>query len=141
MRYGVIGGGGMASVHAGHILRMPDANLIACAAPEFSPAMRALADSVHAPCSADISALLRRNDIDAVVIATPTDTHAALTVAALQAGVSPFSPGRGVPSPSADVAGVGPSTGADVAEVGPVPVQMEQGRATSRCRYGRGEPS
>jgi hypothetical protein len=74
---------------------------------------------------------------------TPTLAHRIdhALVAALQAGVSPFSPGRGVPSPSADVAGVGPSPGADVAEVGPVPVQMEQGRATSRCRYGRGEPS
>jgi hypothetical protein len=33
------------------------------------------------------------------------------------------------------------SPGADVAGVSPVPVQMWQGRAQSRCRCGRGEPS
>jgi hypothetical protein len=32
----------------------------------------------------------------------------------------------------------GPSSGADVAGVGPVPAQMWQGRAQSRCRCGRG---
>ena len=86
MRYGVIGGGGMACVHAGHILRMPDTQLIACAAPEFNPAMRALAESAQVACTTDITALLRRDDVDAIVVATPTDTHAFLTIAALQAG-------------------------------------------------------
>jgi hypothetical protein len=36
---------------------------------------------------------------------------------------------------------VGPSPDADVAAVRPVPVQMWQGRAQSRCRCGRGGPS
>ena len=87
MRYGVIGGGGMACVHAGHILRLPEAQLIACAAPEFSPALHALAHTAQVPCTTDVTAFLRRADIDAVVIATPTDTHAVLTIAALQAGL------------------------------------------------------
>ena len=34
-----------------------------------------------------------------------------------------------------------PSPGSDVAGVSPVPVQMWQGSAQSRCRCGRGEPS
>ena len=34
-----------------------------------------------------------------------------------------------------------PSPGADVARASPVPVQMRHGRAQSRCRCGRGEPS
>ena len=33
------------------------------------------------------------------------------------------------------------SPGADVGGVSPVPVQMWAGRAQSRCRCGRGEPS
>ena len=33
-----------------------------------------------------------------------------------------------------------PSSGADVAGASPVPVQMWQGFARSRCRCGRGEP-
>ena len=54
------------------------------------------------------------------------------------------------PSPGVDVAGPrivpvqmwqGPSPRADVAGARIVPVQMWQGRAQSRCRCGRGEPS
>jgi hypothetical protein len=49
----------------------------------------------------------------------------------------------GEPSPGADVAADGsePSPGADVAGVSPVPVQMWQAQAQSRCRCGRGGPS
>ena len=36
MRYGVIGGGGMASYHAHNITLIPAASLVACAAPEFN---------------------------------------------------------------------------------------------------------
>ncbi len=87
MRYGIIGGGGMAHLHAGHVLRMNDAQIVACAALEFTPTMHALANKAGVPCLNDAADLLARTDLDAVIIATPTDTHATLTIAALQAGL------------------------------------------------------
>ncbi len=48
---------------------------------------------------------------------------------------------RGEPSPGADVTRGEPSPGADVAPVSPVPVQMWQRRAQSRCRCGSSAPS
>ena len=86
MRYGVIGGGGMARAHAGHVVRLPGAVLAAVAAPDIHADLIALAHSVGATVGTDVDALISRTDIDAVIIATPTDTHAGLTIAALQAG-------------------------------------------------------
>lgn len=90
MRYGIIGGGGMARTHASHVLRHPAATLVACAAAAYTPATQELLRSAHVPCYDHANQLLAHTDIDAVIIATPTDTHAALTIAALEAGMHVF---------------------------------------------------
>ncbi len=86
MRYGVIGGGGMGSYHAHNITLIPGATLVACAAPELNDAIRATAQHVGATCFASAIEICARTDIDAVVIATPTDTHAQIAVLAMQSG-------------------------------------------------------
>ena len=86
MRYGVIGGGGMASYHAHNITLIPAATLVACAAPELNDAIRATAQRVGATCYATAAEVCARPDIDAVVVATPTDTHAHAAILAMQAG-------------------------------------------------------
>ena len=86
MRYGVIGGGGMARTHAGHVRRLPGAVLAAVAAPEIHPDLQYTAAAAGAIVTADAGVVFRDPTIDAVVIATPTDTHAALAIAAMQAG-------------------------------------------------------
>ena len=90
MRYGIIGGGGMARTHASHVLRHPHATLVACAAPDFTPDMQTLTHAAGIPCYSDATRLLSQPGIDAVLIATPTDTHAQLTIAALTAGMHVF---------------------------------------------------
>lgn len=90
MRFGVIGGGGMAGYHAHNITRMPGSTLVACGAPEFSQFTREVATNASAQCYATAAEVLAHNDIDAVVIATPTDTHKEMTIAALQAGKHVF---------------------------------------------------
>ena len=90
MRYGIIGAGGMALTHASHVLRHADTTLVACTAVEYSPAMQLLTGTAGVPCVAHAADLITRTDIDAVLIATPTDTHADLAIAALQAGKHVF---------------------------------------------------
>lgn len=90
MRYGIIGGGGMALTHARHVLRHREATLVACASEAFTPAMQSLVTTHNVPCTDTVAQVLSRQDIDAVLIATPTDTHAALTIAALEAGKQVF---------------------------------------------------
>lgn len=90
MRFGVIGGGGMAGYHALNLTRIPGSTLVACGSPEYSQFTRDVAAKVDAPCYATAAEVFARNDIDAVVIATPTDTHKEMTIAALQAGKHVF---------------------------------------------------
>ena len=80
----------MAGYHALNITRMPHCTLVALGAPEYSTMTRDVATAAGAPCYDDASAVFTRGDIDAVIIATPTDTHAAVAVAAMQAGKHVF---------------------------------------------------
>ena len=93
MRIGVLGCGVIAYwAHLRVLRRMPGATLAAAADPD--PAARALARSLTGVELHERSEdLLRRTDIDAVVICAPTQLHADLAVAAADAGQA-FLPGE-----------------------------------------------
>jgi myo-inositol 2-dehydrogenase / D-chiro-inositol 1-dehydrogenase len=84
---GLIGAGRIAAVHAGNAAR---AGLrLVCVADVVADAARALAEASGSEAT-DPDTLLAREDIDAVLIATPPDTHDALVVAAAEAGKHVF---------------------------------------------------
>lgn len=81
---GLIGAGKVARVHVANLDRIEGARLVAVA-DALPEAARSLADEVG--CDALVSAdeLLARADVEAVLVTTPPDTHAALIRAAAQA--------------------------------------------------------
>lgn len=81
----MIGAGRIAHVHADAYLAMNDARIVAVADPDPERSER-LASRAGADAVADYRELLRRDDIDAVDICTPTSTHEEIAVAALKAG-------------------------------------------------------
>ena len=92
LQVGIIGVGRIGQVHIRGILSgVPQAKIRGIAAPHLTPAIRALAQSAGAELVAeDYRALLRDPRIDAVLICSPTDTHAAISVEALRAGKHVF---------------------------------------------------
>ena len=87
IRIAVIGAGIMGADHARIIAAdLPGATLqVVCDA--AAPRARAIADETGAADTAtDPLATILRPDVDAVLIASPDDSHAALTIAAVQAG-------------------------------------------------------
>lgn len=84
VRFAVLGAGRIGKVHAATIARSANAGIsvVADAMPE---AAEALAASVGARV-ASVEAAITASDVDAVLIATPTDTHADLIEAAARAG-------------------------------------------------------
>ncbi|GGL49948.1 inositol 2-dehydrogenase [Wenxinia marina] len=76
VRFAVLGAGRIGRVHAGAIASVPGATLVAIAEP-----MEAAANAAQAEFGCElrtIDAIEAASDIDAVVICTPTDTHADL---------------------------------------------------------------
>lgn len=88
-RVGLLGAGTMASVHARSIQASERAVLAAVAAPEVSSAVAGLAAAAGAPV-VPVDELLAPGRLDAVVIATPTDTHAELACRAMETGIDVF---------------------------------------------------
>jgi predicted dehydrogenase len=87
LRIGVIGTGGISQlVHLPIIKKHPDAELVAIADLELAKAAT-VADRFKIPnFYRDPERLLGRDDIDAVHVNTPTNSHLAVTLAALSAG-------------------------------------------------------
>ncbi len=87
LRIGIIGAGGISQlIHIPVVKKHPDAELVAIADIELSRAAT-VADKYKVPnFYRDPEKLLARSDIDAVHINTPTNSHLALTLAALSAG-------------------------------------------------------
>jgi predicted dehydrogenase len=83
LRYGILGSGFMGRTHAEAIKHLPNAALVAVAGGSRAP--RLAADYGAVPCASD-EELLDRDDIDAVIIATPQFAHAGQALAAIERG-------------------------------------------------------
>ncbi len=85
MRVGILGAGAMARTHAAALARIGGAKLAGFGVRAPAPAATALGETFGVPVLA-VGELVAQADIDAVVIATPTDSHLDLARAAAQAG-------------------------------------------------------
>ena len=83
LRFGIFGSGFMGRTHAEAVRRLPNAELIAVAGGSRAPG---LAERYGVACEPDAAALLRRKDIDAVVITAPHAVHVEEGLAALRSG-------------------------------------------------------
>ncbi len=83
LRFGILGSGFMGRTHAEAVRRLPNAELVAVAGGSRAPA---LAERYGMACERDYEALVKRSDIDAIVVTTPHHVHVQETVAALEQG-------------------------------------------------------
>lgn len=86
IRIGVIGVGRIGKIHAANVARADGAALAAVADARLDAARSAAATVPGAAAFQDARSILDDPSIDAVVIASPTDTHSALIEAAAAAG-------------------------------------------------------
>jgi myo-inositol 2-dehydrogenase/D-chiro-inositol 1-dehydrogenase len=85
IRVAVLGAGRIGRIHAANVAANPRGRLVVVADP-IAAAAGELAARLGAESSSDADAVIARTDIDAVVIGTPSDTHARLLLAAAHAG-------------------------------------------------------
>lgn len=90
MRFGLIGAGGMGRHQAATLAHIPNATCVALTDLDLSPPALAFAKQIGAEVMPSADSLLARDDLDAVIIATPTSSHAALGIAALRHGKHVF---------------------------------------------------
>lgn len=90
LNIGFIGCGGIARHHAGRLQTLKNARIVACADVVEAAAQRFAADFGAEASYGDYRRLLKRDDIDAVWVCTPTFQHAAPTIAAARAGKHVF---------------------------------------------------
>ncbi len=88
IRIGLLGVGRIGRIHGANIVAMEGAVLAAIFDP-LEEAARTLGEGTGAPVRA-LDEILGADDIDAVVIATPTDTHVELIAAAARASKAIF---------------------------------------------------
>ncbi len=88
LRFGLLGAGRIGKVHAKAVTGNPKAKLVAVA-DAMAPAAQAIADQYGCDVRT-IAQILAASDIDAVVICTPTDTHADLIEQFTNAGKAVF---------------------------------------------------
>jgi predicted dehydrogenase len=83
IRFGILGSGYMGRTHAEAVRRLPNAELVAVACGSRAPA---LAERYGMSFESDKEALMRRADIDAIVVTTPHHLHVDETLFALAQG-------------------------------------------------------
>jgi len=88
LRFGLLGAGRIGQIHGRNIAAAADARLLAIADVDRKAAA-ALAESTGAEVR-DAEAIIDAGDIDAILIGTPTDTHADLIEAGARAGKAVF---------------------------------------------------
>ena len=81
----VLGAGRIGKIHAANVAANPNARLIAVADP-YASAAQSLAGALGADAMTDCEAAIDRNDVDAIVIGTPTNTHIQLMMRAVRQG-------------------------------------------------------
>ncbi|GIV76911.1 Gfo/Idh/MocA family oxidoreductase [Litorilinea aerophila] len=85
IRFALIGAGNIAQIYVDAFEHIPDARVtVVCNRTESRG--RALAERCQAEWTDDYTQAVRRDDVDAVVVATPSGTHMEIAVAAAQAG-------------------------------------------------------
>ena len=85
LRIAVLGAGRIAKIHAANVAAHPNATLVLVADP-WRAGVDALSTQLGCEAANDCATVLSREDIDAVVIGTPTDTHIDLLLAAVAQG-------------------------------------------------------
>ena len=85
LRFAIAGSGMIARYHAEAIARVPGARLVAVCRSDSHRAAEAAAH-FGVPCEPSYTALLARDDVDAVCICTPSGLHADQAIAAARAG-------------------------------------------------------
>jgi len=85
VRFAIVGCGTIAPMHAEAIGRVEGAALVAVTSRRAEQA-RVFADARGLAWEPDLPSLLRRADVDAVIICTPSGLHADMAVAAMRAG-------------------------------------------------------
>lgn len=85
LRVAVLGAGRIGRIHASNVALNRNATLVAVADP-FGDGAKTVAAEWGCEASLNPSDILKRADVDAVIIGTPTDTHVALTLEAVSNG-------------------------------------------------------
>ena len=90
LRYGIVGTGGMGSGHARTLQRIEDAQLVAVCdiVPEVA---ESIGEEYNVPYTTDYRQLIARDDVDAVIIATPHYFHPEIAVHAMENGKAALS--------------------------------------------------
>jgi myo-inositol 2-dehydrogenase / D-chiro-inositol 1-dehydrogenase len=81
----VLGAGRIGKIHAGNVALNPRLRLVVVADP-VAEAAQNLASSLNCEASTDADAAVERDDVDAVIIGTPTDTHVDFMLQGAEAG-------------------------------------------------------
>jgi predicted dehydrogenase len=85
LRFAVIGAGNIAQIHVQALQQIPAAQItVICSRSEASG--RALAALCNSEWEADYRQVVRRADVDAVAVCTPSATHATIAIAGAEAG-------------------------------------------------------
>lgn len=85
LQFGIIGTGRIGDMHARLVAAQPDATVTWCF-DVFEDSARRTADAVGGRATTDLDALLGASDVDAVLIASPTNTHVEMILRSAEAG-------------------------------------------------------